>query len=507
MPATRPLAHAAIGASLALSLTACDVPDRAVSPPRVQDRAHLEASAQSAVAQTQGYRKAVTAAAIRVHQSAFQNIADNNGGQRSSLGAAHDATIDYIRGQLTPGGYATSVQPFSFTYGGDLAVPEFGRVSPNPHVFVAGADFQTMTYSGSGNVTAPIRNVDLLIPSNGFSTSGCEAADFAGFPTGAIALVQRGTCSFQIKAINALAAGASAVIVMNEGNIPERTGVVGGTLGAPPPTVPIPVIGTTYAIGVELAGMSSPVVRIKTVVAMGSASSSNLIAETPGGDPENVVVVAASPDARFGPGINAASGAAAMIELARVFAAQERSPRNRLRFLWLGAYPEGQEGATHYVSQLSDAERARIRAVIDVQALGSPNFGRFVVDGDQIPGVAADPKVDAGSAAIEAMFKDYFDAVGLSFGSTTAVQNAGVFRGAGIPFGGVHSGYATPKSPAEAAMFGGTAGADFDPCYWLACDTFANTSLTALDQLSDANAHVVLLLSKRNFAQNPLAPK
>ena len=43
------------------------------------------------------------------------------------------------------------------------------------------------------------------------STSGCEAADFAGFPAGSVALVQRGTCGFNVKVLNAQAAGASAV--------------------------------------------------------------------------------------------------------------------------------------------------------------------------------------------------------------------------------------------------------------------------------------------------------
>lgn len=56
----------------------------------------------------------------------------------------------------------------------------------------------------------------------------------------------------------------------------------------------------------------------------------------------------------------------------------------------------------------------------------------------------------------------------------------------------------------EAATFGGTAGVPFDPCVFQACDTFDNTSVTALDEMSDAAAPVVLLLSRRNFTQKPL---
>jgi aminopeptidase Y len=42
---------------------------------------------------------------------------------------------------------------------------------------------------------------------------GGEAADFAGFPAGIVALVSRGVCAFAIKATNAFNAGASGVIV------------------------------------------------------------------------------------------------------------------------------------------------------------------------------------------------------------------------------------------------------------------------------------------------------
>ena len=39
-------------------------------------------------------------------------------------------------------------------------------------------------------------------------------------------------------------------------------------------------------------------------------------------------------------------------------------------------------------------------------------------------------------------------------------------------------------------------GSQYDPCYHLACDTYANNSNTGLDQMSDAAAHVVLTLSR-----------
>jgi len=52
------------------------------------------------------------------------------------------------------------------------------------------------------------------------------------------------------------------------------------------------------------------------------------------------------------------------------------------------------------------------------------------------------------------------------------------------------------KTPAQAAIYGGTAGIAYDPCYHQACDTFDNVSLIGLDQMSDAAAHAVLVMSR-----------
>jgi len=49
----------------------------------------------------------------------------------------------------------------------------------------------------------------------------------------------------------------------------------------------------------------------------------------------------------------------------------------------------------------------------------------------------------------------------------------------------------------SAAIYGDTAGIAFDPCYHQACDTFANSSDTALDQMSDAAAHAVITFTQK----------
>lgn len=156
-----------------------------------------------------------------------------------------------------------------------LPAPAFAdsleQLAPTPTTYTAGVDFAEMSGSGAGDITAPLTAVDLVVPSpreNG-STSGCEASDFAGFPAGAIALLQRGTCLFREKALNAQAAGATGVVIFNEGSPapPERTALLRGALLEPPVT--LPVVGATFAVGNELrngvlTGPTGVVVRLAT---------------------------------------------------------------------------------------------------------------------------------------------------------------------------------------------------------------------------------------------------
>ena len=72
-------------------------------------------------------------------------------------------------------------------------------------------------------------------------SEGC--GPFVGFPAGAIALVDRGTCGFVVKTANAQAAGAAAVIVAN--NAPGAPITMGGT----DPSITIPSVMVSQADG------------------------------------------------------------------------------------------------------------------------------------------------------------------------------------------------------------------------------------------------------------------
>lgn len=58
------------------------------------------------------------------------------------------------------------------------------------------------------------------------------------------------------------------------------------------------------------------------------------------------------------------------------------------------------------------------------------------------------------------------------------------------------------KTAEEAALWGGTAGQPYDPCYHAACDTYANNNDIALDVNSDAVAYAVLQFSMNTTAIN-----
>ncbi|MBX6386542.1 MAG: M28 family peptidase, partial [Microbispora sp.] len=434
-----------------------------------------------AIAQT------VVASAVKKHLRELQHIADANGGTRAAGTPGFAASRDYVAGVLRKAGYTVTLQRFDFPFYEEKSTAVLQRTAPTPKTYTPTppdgsgvGDFATMTYSGAGDVTAPVRAVDLMLPPGSApnsSTSGCEAADFAGFPAGAVALIQRGTCTFQVKAENAQAAGASAVVIMNEGQ-PERTETLQGTLGEP--TVHIPVVGVSFAVGEELAAPGTTV-RVKTDTISEIRTTDNVIADSRWGDPNKVVQLGAHLDSvPAGPGINDnGSGSAAILEVARVLG--KIPTRNKLRFSFWSAEELGLLGSEHYVASLSPAELAKIKLYLNFDMIASPNYALKIYDGDDSDATGAGPGPE-GSAEIEKLFEKYFDTLHQAHNGTDfdGRSDYGPFIEAGIPAGGTFTGAEGIKTPEEQAKFGGTAGRAYDPCYHQACDTLANINDKAL---------------------------
>jgi Zn-dependent M28 family amino/carboxypeptidase len=447
----------------------------------------------------------VKLAGVREHQAALQAIADANNGIRASGTPGYGASVDYAVGVLEDAGYQVTVQPFEFFASIRLGPSALQQLAPGSVTYQELVDYQAFDQSDAGDVTAAVTAVDLQLGLGNASTSGCDAADFAGFPAGHIALIQRGTCTFQLKAENAAAAGAVGVILFNQGNTPDRTGLTNGTL-TEANTAGVPVMDATYALGVELASTPGLTMRLFANVFRGTAQTANVLAESRTGNSNNVVMVGAHLDSvDTGPGINDnGSGVAAILETAQQMA--KVNPRNKVRFALWGAEEAGLVGSDHYVLGLSDEQRAKIALYLNFDMIGSPNYVRFVYDGDGSGfGLAGPP----GSAPIERYFTRFYANRGLASEQTEINfrSDYAAFFDSGIPFGGLFTGAEGIKTPEQAATFGGTAGVAYDPCYHQACDTYANNSNEVLDVNSDAVAAATLTYAMNTSSVNNVKGK
>ncbi len=426
---------------------------------------------------------------VRRHQRALQMIADRNDGTRASGTPGYDASVDYVSFLLRAAGYEVTIDPFEFYAFTPEGPSALEQTAPTPTAYVEDEDFGLLDQSDPGDVTAPVTPVDVQLGVGNTSTSGCEPEDFAGFPAGNIALLQRGVCTFEDKVENAAAAGASAAVLFNQGNTAddERQGIPAVTLGNGN-TSGIPALGTTYALGAELAETEGLELRVFANASRVLTESENVIAETRHGDDANTVMVGAHLDGVLeGPGINDnGSGTAAILETALMM--RKVRPQNTVRFAFWGAEESGLVGSTDYVATRTPEELAQIELYLNFDMLGSPNYANFVYDGDGSDFGLAGPD---GSAAIEALFQDFYESRGEAYEGTEIDfrSDYGAFFDAGIPFGGLFSGAEDEKTPEQVALYGGTAGEAFDPCYHAECDTYDNVSLEALATNADSVAH------------------
>jgi Zn-dependent M28 family amino/carboxypeptidase len=459
---------------------------------------------------TKALRDAVTVPNIVKHERALQAIATRNNGTRASGTPGFMASLRYIKGKLEEAGYFANVLSFEFPFFTENTPASLEQLSPHPIVYNNPNDIAVMQYSGAGDVTAQIQAVGgIVIPPTPepSSDSGCKPEHFNGFVPGRIALIQRGTCLFADKAANAKAAGASAVIIFNEGNPnhPERIPNFLGTLGGPADT---PVLSSSFAVGEALFNTPTANLHLVTDTVSETRRTANLVAGTRNGDLNNAVVVGAHLDSRLeGPGIqDNGSGSTTILEiaiqLAKLRGTEAGHLRNQIRFMWYGAEEEGLLGSTDYVNSLTPGELDQIGLMLNFDMIASPNFVRFVYDGDgSATGTAGPP----GSDFIERVFNSYYHQKSLVTDPTAfdGRSDYGPFIAVGIPAGGLFSGAEQLKTVRQAILYGGSAGIAYDTCYHLACDDINNLNFQSLDQMSDAAAHTVLFFGKRDLPPRP----
>ena len=440
-----------------------------------------------------GLPRCMQASNIQYHLDMFYAIAKANDGNRAAGLPGYQASVDYVKSTLESAGYDVTIQSFPFNAFYPAGDGILQVTAPTPTDYVWEEEFTYLSQTEPGDVSGTAVAVDVQLGPDNTSTSGCEPEDFADFPAGSIAVIQRGACAFGQKATNAANAGAVGVVIFNQGNTDDNMGLINATLGDDY-AGGIPVVFTTYDIGAAWVDQPDLELRVVTDVVREQTETVNVIAETNRGNPDNVVMTGAHLDSVYeAAGINDnGSGSAALLELALQM--KRAHPRNQVRFAWWGAEEAGLVGSTFYVNSLSQEEKDRIKVYLNYDMIGSPNFGNFIYDGDGSDFDLAGPP---GSAATEALFEKYFnlreiaaEGTQISFRSDYAQ-----FFEDGIAFGGLFTGAEELKTEEQAAKFGGEAGVAFDPCYHSACDDITNVDELALEINGDAAAFVTSWLS------------
>jgi Zn-dependent M28 family amino/carboxypeptidase len=117
--------------------------------------------------------------------------------------------------------------------------------------------------------------------------------------------------------------------------------------------------------------------------------------------------------------------------------------------------------------------------------------------------------IPPGSTAIEDLFESFYTLRNEPYDDTefSGRSDYQAFIENGIPAGGLFTGAEEIKTAEQAAIWGGTAGMQFDPCYHQACDTFANNNLHGLDVNADAIAFSVLTYAYSTASVNGVAGK
>ena len=455
----------------------------------------------------------------------FQAIADANPSpadghpSRNSGEPGYKASADYVAQVMRDAGYNVTIQQYTFTYYLPTGIPAFSQTSPTPHDYVLDDEWGPGQSTGSvtGGTVQPAGGIVIPPTTTPSSASGCSASDFSGFVPGRIALIQRGTCNFGVKVQNAQAAGASGVIIFNEGN-PDRTDLQIGSLqdAAGNPIIPtIPVAFTTFAIGQALytqAQQSPPVMNLSIpAIAKPNTPDYNVIAESKGGDSNHVVVVDAHLDAIYGAGmLDNASGSATILDIAQQM--KNVNPRNKLRFIWFGGEELGLFGSSYYVNNLTSSELSHIGYDLDADVTATPNYTIGVLD-------PAGP--DFFSRTVSATFPNrvykastvardqaiaYFDSIGKNHELFSPVgTDAFSFNEVGIPASGLVTGQDCCKTQHEVDLFGGYVG-NFEgnvpsidggcvdnPFRW--CDNLANNDKMVLTFMSRAFATMVVQMA------------
>ncbi|KAF2727132.1 Zn-dependent exopeptidase [Polyplosphaeria fusca] len=419
-------------------------------------------------------RESIDIDALVAKAEIFQSFAYRSEGKNRLVASqGHQDTVNYIHDQIAafPDYYTVEKQPWELLVGAGANVTANNRTIEG---------FAT-TLAPAGDVSGPLVAIPNL---------ACNASDFDGIDlTGSIALVHRGVCESGIKNRLAAAKGALGVVIYNngEGNLKGYS----LSLFEDPATPYIPNAGITQGEGEGLVALLSIGQKIHVNVKTDAElkTTYNVNAQTKGGDQDNVIHISGHSDSvAAGPGINDnGSGSISLLEIA--IQLTNYTVNNAVRISWWAGEEEGLLGATYYVRQLNQPEKAKIRLLLDFDMMASPNYAFQIYDGD---GSAYNMTGPPGSAEAEAEFTNFF--ANIAHVNHTEIEfdgrsDYGPFLEAGIAAGGIACGAEGIKTEEEEAMFGGAAGVPYDVNYHEDGDTVNNLNHEAWVMMTRAIAH------------------
>ena len=332
----------------------------------------------------------ITKSDLQGYMTDLWNIAVANPGpdghpSRNSGEPGYWESAQYVKNKMESWGYTVSLQQYDFPYTAFRSLPTFSVVSPAMSL-TFNEDWTAAP--SNGNVTGAIQPAGgIILPPTPTptSSSGCTAADFTGFTPGKIALIQRGSCNFGVKVLNAQAAGAIGVVIFNEGN-PGRTGLQGVNLvdaNGATFAADIPVISVTFAVGEALynayQGGTPPVVSMSVSALADTRADWNVIADSKGGDKNHTLVIDAHLDAIYGAGmLDNGSGSMSILDIAYLM--RNAKTTNHLRFIWFGGEELGLLGSDFYVHNLSSTDASHIGYDLDADVTATPNYTLGILD-------------------------------------------------------------------------------------------------------------------------------
>ncbi|HEY7451036.1 MAG TPA: M20/M25/M40 family metallo-hydrolase [Candidatus Limnocylindria bacterium] len=434
---------------------------------------------------SQALRDAVEPDAIQAHLDELFAAAQAGDGTRASGTDGYTGSQAYVAETLTDAGFEVTIDEFTFPYFNELSPPSVTVVG-GP-TFTGGDHLRALIFSRSGEFEAPIVAVAIDDDGMPIGSGGCDESDWDDFPVGSIALAGPAPCFRRQMVDAAQTAGAAALIISSPNYAP-------GTVRRPtlldPSGIEIPALYASSEVGTALreAAAAGGSVQLFVETLIQDRVTANVLAERPGTEPDEVVMLGGHLDSVIdGPGINDnGSGTATILEIALQLAEMDPT-RRTIRVAFWAVEELGLYGSYNWIQSQDPEDLQQVVAYLNLDMVGSPNFVRQVYD-------STSAVFD--SHEITDAFGAYFDAVGLAWEPEDLGQGSdhAAFDDFGIPTGGLFSGASELKSDEQAELFGGVADKSMDPCYHLSCDTPDQVSATALDELSDAAAHVLMLL-------------